>query len=233
MSDAPLARLVCFPHAGGSASTFRPLSAALHPQIETMSVQYPGRHDRSCDQPVEDIVELSRQIAQALQSSEGGQVAFFGHSMGALVAFETARLLRHIAGIPAALFVSGRRAPGEAADVPDDLEDDATLVAELRRLAGTGAAVLSDDRLLEVVLPPLRSDLKAIRDYRFLPAQALACPIVAMLGDRDPTVCAGDARRWSEHTATGCTVRVFDGDHFYLGPRLGEVADLIRSVCLS
>jgi surfactin synthase thioesterase subunit len=231
--DAPRARLVCFSHAGGSASAFRSLSAALHPQIETTAVQYPGRHDRGRDEPIEDIAGLACRIAEALQPWEGAHVAFLGHSMGALVAFETARRLVSMTGAaPAALFASGRRAPHEATEVPADLEDAATLVNELRRLSGTGTEVLTDDCLLEMVLRPLRSDLKAIRDYRYHPAPALACPIVAMLGDRDPTLRADDALRWSEHTTADCTVRVFDGDHFYLEPRLAEVAGLIRSVCL-
>jgi surfactin synthase thioesterase subunit len=230
--EAPRARLVCFPHAGGAAGVFRPLAGALHPQIETMAVQYPGRHDRSQDEPVEAIEALAWQVAEALQPWDGARVAFLGHSMGALVAFEAARRLQALTGAaPQALLASGRRAPHEASEVPDP-DDTASLLAELRRLSGTGAAVLTDDSLLDVVLSPLRSDLRAVRAYRYRPAPVLACPIVAILGDRDPLLAPADALGWGAHTMAGCTVHVFDGDHFYLVPRLAEVAALVRSVCL-
>src|SRR4051794_9909349 len=104
------ARLVCLPHAGGSASYYHPLSAALSPAVEAVAVQYPGRQDRRSEPLVDDLLVLADRLADAL-ADEPGPLALFGHSMGAVLAFEVARRLEREGREIAALFVSGRRAP--------------------------------------------------------------------------------------------------------------------------
>src|SRR6059058_3650797 len=83
-------RLICFPHAGGSASAYVPLARALAPEVEVLAVQYPGRQDRRHEPPIEDVNRLADLAADVLPTDSARPYALFGHSMGALVAYETA-----------------------------------------------------------------------------------------------------------------------------------------------
>src|ERR1700712_4687720 len=108
-SPGASARLVCFPHAGGAATYFYPLSRTLAPSIEALAVQYPGRQDRRAEPCVDDIHELADLVAPALLEWADRPLALFGHSMGATLAFEVAGRLEKAGVRPAGLFVSGRR----------------------------------------------------------------------------------------------------------------------------
>src|SRR6266700_289162 len=131
-------RLFCFPYAGGSASYYYWLSAALAPRVEVRAIQYPGRLDRRVEPSLQNIPDLADFACDALRNSLGGPYAFFGHSMGAVVAYEVARrLARKTGGGPRWLFVSGRRAPTRHRAASVHLRSDASLVRELRTLGAT------------------------------------------------------------------------------------------------
>jgi surfactin synthase thioesterase subunit len=232
--EAPDSRfdLVCFAHAGGSATFFRPLSGALAPGVGVLAVQYPGRQDRYTEPPVDSIAELADRVAGVLadgRQDSGRPVAFFGHSMGAVVAFEVAlRLRRSGHEGPALLFASGRRAPSVHQAETVHLRDDAGVLAELRSLSGTEAVVLDDEEMVRLVLPAVRADYRAIETYRVGPDAVLSCPIVGMVGDADPKAPVEEVREWRRHTTGEFTLRAFPGGHFYLTPGQDRVAATIR-----
>ncbi|MFF4754481.1 thioesterase II family protein [Streptomyces sp. NPDC002514] len=225
-------RLACFPYAGGAAGFYHPLSGLLSPEIEVLAVQYPGRQERWQEPAVEDIGVLADRAAAALGPYTGGPLALFGHSMGAVVAFEVARRL---AADPAAapllwLFASGRRAPSLSVDERVHLLDDDGLVAEIESLGGTSPGLLADEELRRMVLPAVRADYRAIETYR-CPADAtpLTVPVTVLVGDSDPRVTVEQARAWSAHTEAATDAHVFPGgDHFYLSPHRAEVAEHVR-----
>ncbi|MFC4507630.1 MULTISPECIES: thioesterase II family protein [Streptomyces] len=228
---APGARtgLVCFPHAGGSAPYYAPLSAALSPGVDVMAVQYPGRQERRQVSPVDDIHELARLSYEALAGAGLGgaerPVALFGHSMGALVAFEVARLMeRHGARGPLALFASGRRAPGRVRTVADVPRDDVEIVSDIRSLGGTDARILGDPELLGMVLPALRSDYRAVARYRAGAGARVAAPVVVLVGDADPHTTHEEAQAWRDHTSGHFEAHTFPGGHFYLESEKDAVA---------
>ncbi|RKN38958.1 thioesterase II family protein [Streptomyces hoynatensis] len=225
-------RLVCFPHAGGSATFFQPLSRRLSPGVEVLCVQYPGRQDRRAEPLFGDVRELAASIAEALVPWAGRPWAFFGHSMGAIVAFETARLLQGRPGVAplVRLIASGRRAPGTYRHETVHQRDDAGLIAELRRLNGTENDVLGDEELLRLVLPAIRGDYRAIETYRGEPGARIGAPVSVFVGDADPRVTLEEARAWEGHTDGGFELHVFPGGHFYLVPGLAETAERIVSV---
>lgn len=222
-------RLVCLPHAGGSATFWFPLSAALAPDADVLAVQYPGRQERRLEPPLTDLHDLADRVAAALHPLLDRPYALLGHSMGALLGYEVARRLRR-SGRPAPLelYASGRRAPhiNRAEDV--HLRDDAGVVAELRSMSGTDSGLLGDDELLRLVLPAVRADYQAVETYRYRPGRPLDCPITVLTGDSDPHVPRQEAVAWSVHTTAAHQVRGYPGGHFFLTGRFAEIAALLR-----
>jgi surfactin synthase thioesterase subunit len=224
-------RLVCFPHAGGAATYFRPLSRALQAEAEVLAVQYPGRQDRRSEPMIDRIPDAAERIADEVGGLTDRPLALLGHSMGAVVAFEVARRLeaRPDAATPVMLFASGRRSPVYDTARSFHLADDAALLDELRLLSGTDLTFLADEEMRDMILPPLRNDYRALEDYRY-PADALVgCPVVALVGDADPRTSIGEAAAWAGVTTGAFGLRVFPGGHFYLTEKLADVVGEIRA----
>jgi surfactin synthase thioesterase subunit len=221
-------RLVCLPHAGGSASFFLPVARALAPAVDVLAVQYPGRQDRHAEKCVSDVRELAGHVFDVLKSWTDGPLALFGHSMGASVAFELALLLERELGVsPVVLFASGRRAPSRHREETVHLRDDEGLVAEMKRLSGTDARVLGNEDLLRMVLPAIRSDYRAAETYRYQPGPKLKCAVTALVGDADPKVSVDEARAWTDHTEGAFELHTFTGGHFYLVDELAAVLTVL------
>jgi pyochelin biosynthetic protein PchC len=220
-------RLVCFPHAGGSATFFFPMSKALSPTVEVLPIQYPGRQDRRTEPCIDDIRRLADHVADELRPWLDRPITLFGHSMGATVAFEVAVRLERAGVTPLGLFASGCRAPSRYRDERVHLRDDAGLLRELANLSGTNTRVLDDEEIMRGVLPVLRSDYKAVETYRYRPVPPLRCPIIALTGVEDPQVTLDEAESWSRHTTGPFRLRTFPGGHFYLTSHAAAVMDLI------
>nr|AXL05932.1 thioesterase [uncultured bacterium] len=219
---------MCLPHAGGSASFFFPVSKALTPAVEVLAVQYPGRQDRRHEANIADLPELADRIFAALRGLDDRPMALFGHSMGAVLAYEIALRARD-AGLPSPvrLFASGRRAPSRHRDERVHLEPDARIVAELRMLSGTNAAMLADPEVLDMIMPAVRSDYRAVETYRHEPGRTLDCPVTVLTGDSDPRVSPDEAEAWTEHTTGPTEVEVLPGGHFFLVEHSARVVRLV------
>ncbi|MEV7019818.1 alpha/beta fold hydrolase [Streptomyces sp. NPDC093991] len=216
-------RLVCFPHAGGGASSYHSLGRALSPQAEVLAVQYPGRQDRRHEPPLPRLSELADRIAETLDAlDDGAPYALFGHSLGALVAYETARRLDRSGRTPHRLFVSARCAPTAGAGPTDELADDAALLAEVRRLGG--GDVLDDPEIQAMALPALRADYQALRSYAWRDGPGLRCPVTVLTATHDPLCAPEQATDWLRLSVLPGRSRVFTGGHFYLQDRVTEVA---------
>ena len=223
-------RLICFPHAGGSARFFRCWAEKLPASVELLAVQYPQREDRLDEDCATDIGQLADRIAAALEPERDRPLVLFGHSLGAVVAYEVARRLDTARGTgPAALFVSGRPAPSRQRAKNLHLTDDQVLWDDVRRLAGTPGQVLEDPALRRLVLPALRADYRLAETYQRAPGPLLRCPVVAFIGDSDPEVTASEAGCWREVTRAGFGLQVFSGDHFYFMAHEAEVVSALVS----
>jgi surfactin synthase thioesterase subunit len=227
-APTPRVRLICFPHAGGSASYFVRVSRQLPPEIDVLAVQYPGRQDRRHEPCVEDIGSLADRILPELLPLADRPLALFGHSMGAAVAFETARRLEESGVEPKVLFASSRPSPATVLGGRLHRSGDQAIIAEMQRLNATDASVLADPAFLDMVLPVLRSDYKAVETYRCRPPHAtVACSVVALVGDADPQAPHEECLRWEEHTRGRFDLHVFEGGHFYLDDHAESVLRII------
>jgi pyochelin biosynthetic protein PchC len=217
-------RLVCFPHAGGAASFYRPWLKFLPPNVELVAVQYPGREDRVREPCVVDMSVLADLITEALEPALNRRIALFGHSMGAVVAYEVARRLEkrgHTS--PVMLFVSSSPAPNCYRAELKHLLDDETLWAEIKHLGGTSELINNFDQVRVMALPVIRSDCRLSDSYKADPGAKLKCPIVAFLGDSDQEVRIDEMRGWAEVTDATFQVLVLAGNHFFLIRRREEL----------
>jgi surfactin synthase thioesterase subunit len=222
-------RLLCLPHAGGSAAFFFAFSQALSPAVDVRVVQYPGRQDRIAETPAASVQELAQGVFRALDERDETPLALFGHSMGAVVGFELARLLEAAGRPPAVLFLSGRRGPSIERIENVHQGDDARLIEEVTKLDGTDSALLQDEDLLRLILPALRADYRAVETYRRTPGPRLRSPFVVMTGDADPRVTPDEARTWFQETDGPSELHEYPGGHFYLTEQQQAVLDRIQA----
>jgi isopentenyl diphosphate isomerase/L-lactate dehydrogenase-like FMN-dependent dehydrogenase/surfactin synthase thioesterase subunit len=223
----PEVRLACFPHAGGAAGAFTALAGDLPDDVEVLTFQYPGRRERGSDPCATDIQSLAAEAAALLAPYADRPLALLGPSLGALVAFETTRLLER-QGVVTRLFVSAARPPGEDWGERDlDALDDAVVVAELRALGGVPEGLLQQEDVVTEILRLLRADHRALRRYR-CPAEAtVAAPITVLLADADPKNSPAQTRGWARHTTAAHDTAVLPGGHFALTAGGPGVARLI------
>jgi medium-chain acyl-[acyl-carrier-protein] hydrolase len=211
-------RLFCFPYAGGSSLVFRTWSDSLPTTVEVSAIELPGRGRQIQLAPFNKIEPLVDAIASQIQPYLDKPFAFFGHSMGGLVSFELARLLRKKHGIsPVNLFVSGRRAPQITNSKPPiyNLPEPA-FIDELRHLNGTPKTVLENAELMQLFLPILRADFAVLETYVYTPEPPLECPITVLGGLQDLEVSCDQLQAWQNQTTGAFSLHTFPGDHFFL-----------------
>src|SRR5262249_2197855 len=200
------------------ASSFRDWPGRFGPGVALVAVQPPGREERAAEPPFTRLQPLVGAALAALRPHLTPPYAFFGHSMGALLAFEVARQLPLLGcPTPVQVIVSGRAAPTRTG-CPRSATPatDAELLAWLRAYRGTPETVLANEQLLQFLLPALRADFTVCATYRFEPGEPLSCPLTALGGLDDPEVSADDLHDWREQTSAVFMARRFPGDHFYL-----------------
>jgi medium-chain acyl-[acyl-carrier-protein] hydrolase len=210
-------RLICFAFAGAGASAFRAWHALVPDWIEVGAVQLPGRESRIREAPYRSIPELVPALAAELLDDAPAPFAMFGHSMGALIAFEVCRFLRSRAQGPMELFVSAHAAPQIPFPGPYIHQlPDAHFVQELRRYRGTPEAVLQSSELLAMVLPSLRADFTMMETYRYERQEPFSFPITAFAGHEDVEAPAVLIEPWREQTTADFELVTLPGDHFFL-----------------
>jgi medium-chain acyl-[acyl-carrier-protein] hydrolase len=211
-------RLLCFPYAGGGASVFSGWARSLPPHVELCAVQMPGREERIGDHYIIEWEEVVERLAQELSQYLDRPFAIFGHSLGAILAFEFIRHLRAEQRYRCShLFVSGRRAPHLPPDDPPTYDlPDTEFVEELRRLAGTPGEVLERPELMEVLLPLLRADFRLSETYVFKEGPPLDLPITVYGGMDDKEVSVSELEAWQLHTNMGFQRVMFPGGHFFV-----------------
>ncbi len=211
-------RLFCFPYAGGSSTIFRTWSDSLPTTVEVCAIELPGRLSQIRLAPFTRLEPLVGAIAQVLLPYLDKPFAFFGHSMGGLVSFEVARLLRReYKRDPVHLFVSGRRAPQVPPPSPPiHALPDREFISEIRRLNGTPQAVLENTELMQLLSPIIRADFAVLETYVYTEEPPLDYPITVFGGLQDQEVSYHNLQAWEKQTNSAFSLQMFEGDHFFL-----------------
>jgi surfactin synthase thioesterase subunit len=231
-SAAATTRVFCFAHAGGGASAYRLWANEAGGDVEVCGVQLPGREGRWREPRFRGVSDVVPAILRGLEPWLDRPYAMFGHSLGALLAFETTRALR-AAGlrVPAHLFVSAHRAPHRANPHPPmrQLADQAFISEMCTRYGGVPKAVLDSPELLALMLPCLRDDFTMFETYAHDARPPLDCPITALGGHDDRFVTGEELAGWREHTTGDFVVRQLPGDHFYLQEGRGALLAMVTA----
>ncbi|MFI5606920.1 thioesterase II family protein [Amycolatopsis sp. NPDC051903] len=207
--------LLCLPHAGAGAASFARWPELFGPGITTVRVQLPGREDAAGQPPLRRLDDAVSGLLPQVLALGGASIALYGHSMGALLAFELARALGAAGREPAHLFVSGRRAPQLAArTAPIHRLPEARFAAALADLGMTGATQASAT-FRRYAFPLIRADLALSEDYTHEPGPRLRCPVTAFAGTEDPIVDADQVAAWRAVTTGPFASHAFGGGHFF------------------
>lgn len=222
--------MYCFSYAGGNAAHYQAWQAGLDPRIEVCAIQLPGRGARYREPPPASFAGIIESVAELVAAEYDRPFAFFGHSFGALLAFELARFCRRNSlPAPCHLFASGcpapsRISPGRRIHTLPDAE----FLDALKGYNGTPADVLQHRELMELMLPTIRADFALNSEYRYAAEDPLATPITVLAGNRDHDIGQASLLHWGSETIGGFDLQWFDGGHFFIDQQRPAVMDSIK-----
>ena len=220
---------VVFPHAGAAAASYRTLATALAAGGDTYIVQYPRRADRLGDPALETVHDLARGLFEAGPWSRVAPLRLFGHSMGAVVAFEFARIAESHDAVVQRLWVSAGPAPCAVAGMPDLPTTDDGLLADIADLGGTDPELLADEEFAELLTTAVRADYQAVNRYDCAPGVRIRADIHVLGARDDHRVDPAALRLWENHTAGAFELFLYDGGHFYLNEHIDAVAARVNT----
>jgi medium-chain acyl-[acyl-carrier-protein] hydrolase len=222
-------RLFCFPHAGGNAQNFRELASLMEAEIEVVGVDYPGRGQRFGEPPLHHLPDLVHNLVAGIRPLLDRPFAFYGHSNGALVAFELARhMTRTLYRYPEVLFLGAKRSPQlgpERATHGLPAED---FIEVLRGYGGTPPELFRSTEVLDLFLPVIRADFALSETYVLQSKTPIDVPLHALAGTSDPFASVAEVMAWKEMTRGHFTFHQLDGGHFFLSTHASAVACILR-----
>lgn len=220
---------VVFPHAGAGAAGYRKLGTALAAGGDTYIVQYPQRADRLHERAPETVHDLALGLFKGGPWNRVAPLRLFGHSMGAIVAFEFARIAESRAATVQRLWVSAGPAPSAIAGMPELPISDDGLLAELADLGGTDPELLADQEIAELLTTAVRADYQALNRYNCAPSARVRADICVLGARDDHRVDAAALQLWEEHTSGAFELSLYDGGHFYLNEHIDAVAARVNA----
>lgn len=222
-------RLICFPHAGAGASIYYAWTRLLPSAVGLYGVQLAGREQR-VDEPLAiEWAPVVGEITHALGQFDDRPFAFYGHSLGGLLAYEVAAALqRSGAALPSVLFAGGAYAPSAVSKAHTQFADEAGLLRVVRRLGGVADELTADAQFVRYFLPVIAADFTLFNRYTYDSSDdPLACPVVAVHGTNDIDHGRVSALQWRSHAAHGFHVEQVRGGHFFHRDGAGETVDLV------
>jgi medium-chain acyl-[acyl-carrier-protein] hydrolase len=227
----PRFRLYCFCYAGGSAASFLDWQAAVGPSVEICPLQLPGRGARFHEAPYTVFSELIADMSDVIERETKLPFAFFGHSMGGLLAFELARHnMKHGRELPTHLFISGcEAAKYRTSQEKLHLLSDRAFLKHLEKYNGTPPEVLAHPELMKLVLPTVRADFSLVEEYQYTPSPPLNVPVTVLAGRDEVFDSPKKISGWKEETRNACRIEWFEGGHFFIHSSRQAVIECIRA----
>jgi surfactin synthase thioesterase subunit len=224
----PALRLFCFPHAGSGASAYLHWAKLFSEQIEVVAVQLPGRENRLSEPPFTSMEQVVPFLAVEISSYLEQPFVFFGHSMGALIAFELSRYMNANFDVePLHLFVSGHAAPKLPKERLYDLPVE-EMLARIQSFSGTPEEVMTSPELLSILVPLLRADFSVCQTYIYAPQKPLSCPVTAFAGNDDVPANHEVMRHWQEESTGSFSLYSFPGSHFFILSSAPEIVGIVE-----
>jgi medium-chain acyl-[acyl-carrier-protein] hydrolase len=222
-------KIFCFPYAGGTTQIFNKWADMLPSAVQVIPVELPGRGTRLKETPYVSASALIEDLVEAIRPLLDRPYLFFGHSMGAILAFELARELRRkFDSLPRGLIVSGRRAPQIPNDEPLTYNlPKAEFIEELIKLDGTPREVIEHSELMEIMIPLLRADFQLVQTYRYTAGEPLNCPLFVYGGLRDPHIPRERLLPWKDVAGSDFKLHMLPGDHFFIRSSQAQLLALL------
>lgn len=228
-NEDALLNLFCFPYAGGNAAVYKSWIKFLPKSINLIAIELPGHGTRLSEKPMENFKEIMDNITKAALPFLSKPYIVFGHSMGAILAFEFTRLLRTLGkSIPLHMFLSAQEGARFKHSNPKYLFSDDEFITYLRKRSGTSEMILANKELMACLLPMLRLDHKFSETYaeNYQGETPLDCPITVFSG-LDDDIKEDDLKIWSAETQNQFDIKYFPGDHFFIRPQEESVISAI------
>lgn len=225
--------LFCMGHAGAGPSAFRDWAGELGSHVRLCALSLPGRERRVREAAEVVMDRLVRTLAETMRVADEVPRVFFGHSLGAVIAFELARVLtNHDDNPPVLLMLSGWPAPPLRPELDSlVLAPDDVLIARIAALGGTSTEVWRDEGLRHHALGALRADYSLLSSWEWQSSSdLLACPLVVLGGRADPVTSVGSLKGWCLQTSSSCKIVLFDGGHFYWQASSRKVPTLLAEI---
>lgn len=224
-------KLFCFPYAGGSSVIYEKWRKLLSPSIELIPIEYKGRGARFTASLCDNIDEVVEDVFHIVKKHlDGTRFSFFGHSMGALIAYELSHKLKQLNyATPIHIFFSGKLAPHitNQHKIIHNLNDD-EFKRELLKLGGTPVEALENKDWMKIFSPILRSDFKAVELYNYSNKNNLDCEFTILYG-QDDYLMNNKVYEWQQHTKNKCTFLKFTGGHFFMFEHITEIVNVINN----
>jgi len=220
--------LFCFPFAGGGSAAYNSWIAKMAPDVKVCPVQLPGREEQIMEAPYTDMGQLTEDLLDAMRPYRNQEILLFGHSMGAKIAYETAKGLEQMGKDVKLLVVSGCAAPHIPEPNPIYHLPEEEFIDALRAYDGTPEQILNNRELLKFFLPMLRADFALSESYCAKYIEPVSCPILAMGGYEDKEAGESVMKEWAAYTTNQFKCQMFHGNHFYFKEWEEEVLEEIR-----
>ena len=219
--------VIGLPFAGATQYSYNPLKEFFPEEIKFFCIDIPGRGSRITEPLLTDILQITDDVFRQIRQHLNPPYAFFGHSMGTLLAYLlTHRILKEGMRPPQHLFLSGRSGPSVPCNTKDYLLPKEEFRARLMELGGVPDQILSNESAMSLFEPILRADFQAVEEYKHRILPILSVPITVMIG-KDEETSMSEALIWQKETSQSVAVHEFDGDHFFIFNHRPGIVDII------